>query len=109
LNLTPTNLEPPPPPQPVDPEEELPVWLERAFLVVYVLFCVVLGLVLVRLPWTGLWFDEGPMVNWPATRHFLHLGFVRGAVSGLGFLDIWVGILEVAHYLERRRILPPST
>jgi len=100
LKLSSNNLEHPPPPQPVEQEAELPVWLQRTFLVVYVLFCVVLGLLLVELPWTNLWFDD--MTRWPALRHLLHLGFVRGAVSGLGFIDIWMGILEAVHYRDRR-------
>jgi len=102
LTLSSNHLEHPPPPQPVEQEAELPVWLQRTFLVVYVLFCVVLGLLLVELPWTNLWFEDGSMMRWPALRHFLHLGFVRGAVSGLGFIDIWMGILEAVHYRDRR-------
>jgi hypothetical protein len=57
---------------------------------------------LVELPWTRLWFDDGPMVHWPALRHLLRHGFVRGAVSGLGFIDIWMGIMEAVQYRERR-------
>ena len=102
MKLTSTNLEHPPPPQPVEQNAELPIWLQRAFLVVYVLFCVVLGLLLVELPWTNLWFEDGSMMRWPAFRHLLQHGFVRGAVSGLGFIDIWMGIMEAVHYRDRR-------
>jgi hypothetical protein len=100
--LTSTNLEnPPPSPDPVtDNSAEMPVWLQRVFVVVYVLFCIELGLVLIALPWTRFWFTY----DWisPNLQHFLQHGFVRGAVSGLGLLDIWLGIVEAVRYRDRR-------
>jgi hypothetical protein len=78
----------------------MPVWLQRVFVVVYVLFCIELGLVLIALPWTRFWFTY----DWisPSLQHFLQQGFVRGAVSGLGLLDIWLGIVEAVRYRDRR-------
>ncbi|MGC2694608.1 MAG: hypothetical protein WA738_02345 [Candidatus Angelobacter sp.] len=106
MKLTSTNLETPPPPQspgPVpDNAAEMPVWLQRVFVVVYVLFCIELGLVLVVLPWTRFWFSEGWLSQWPAIGRILEQGFVRGAVSGLGLLDILLGILEAVRYRDRR-------
>jgi hypothetical protein len=104
LTLTSTNLEnPPPSPDPVtDNSAEMPVWLQRVFVVVYVLFCIELGLVLIALPWTRFWFSDDLLGQWPMLRHFLQMGFVRGAVSGLGLLDIWLGIVEAVRYRDRR-------
>jgi len=48
LKLTSTNLDDPPSPQQTEQDAELPIWLQRAFLVVYVLFCIGLGLLLVE-------------------------------------------------------------
>jgi hypothetical protein len=31
----------------------------------------------------------------------MQLGFVRGAVSGLGLLDIWLGVIEAVRYRDR--------
>ena len=101
MNLPSTNLESPPP-QPVEKEAELPVWLQRTFVVVYVLFCIELGLTLIVLPWTRFWFYEGTLDNWPAIRGLLHHGFIRGAISGLGLLDIWLGVMEAVVYRDRR-------
>ncbi|HEX4605676.1 MAG TPA: hypothetical protein VH724_16870 [Candidatus Angelobacter sp.] len=80
----------------------MPIWLQRVFVVVYVLFCIELGLVLIILPWTKFWFGDGWLVQWPALRYFLHQGFIRGAVSGLGLLDIWLGVVEAVRYRDRR-------
>jgi hypothetical protein len=106
LKLTSTNFDTPPP-TPAQPAQdkagELPVWLQRVFVIVYVLFCIELGLVLIVLPWLpDYWFSGAWMAPWPALRTLLQSGFVRGAVSGLGLLDIWLGIMEAVRYRDRR-------
>jgi hypothetical protein len=77
--------------------------MQRVFVIVYVLFCIELGLVLVALPWmTSYWFSGGFLEHWPQLQSMLQGGFVRGAVSGLGLLDIWLGIMEAVRYRDRR-------
>jgi hypothetical protein len=105
LKPTSTNLEslpPAPTPQPVeDKPAEMPVWMQRVFVIVYVLFCIELGLVLVALPWmSDYWFSGGVLSRWPDLQRMLQSGFVRGAVSGLGLLDIWLGITEAIRYSQ---------
>jgi hypothetical protein len=102
LKPTSANLDSPSGPQSVEEYAEAPVWLQRLFTGVYVLFCMTLGLALVTLPWTEGWFEDGFFARWPAVQHVLHQGFVRGAVSGLGLIDIWLGVLEAVHYRDRR-------
>jgi hypothetical protein len=109
LNLTSTNFDTPSGPQPVEGYAEAPVWLQRLFTGVYVLFCMTLGMALVILPWTEGWFAGGFLARWPAVQHSLHMGFVRGAVSGLGFIDIWLGVLEAVHYRDRQPANPGNT
>ena len=73
--------------------------MQRAFVVVYVLFCIELGLVLIWLSWmTSYWFSGGLFGQWPELQRILQGGFVRGAVTGLGLLDIWLGIQEAVHF-----------
>jgi len=38
----------------------------------------------------------------PGLSRLLHLGAVRGIISGLGALDIWIGVSEAVHYRETR-------
>ena len=102
MNPISTNLATPTGPSPVEEYGEAPVWLQRLFLGVYVLFCMSLGMALMTLPWAGNWFEDGFLARWPAVQHILRQGFVRGAVSGLGVIDIWLGVLEVVHYHDRR-------
>ena len=98
-----TNLETPPvDPQPLEAPAEVPVWLQRLFVIVYVVFCIELGLALILLPWSSWWDSNNLVAHWPAARHLVRHGFVRGAISGLGFLDLWLGISEAIHYRDRR-------
>ena len=43
-----------------------------------------------------------PYVNSPWLADILHNGAVRGIISGLGLLDIWIGISEAVHYRDYR-------
>jgi hypothetical protein len=81
-----------------------PIWLQRISLCVLVLFCVYLGVLVMVLPWwTRMWDQNLFLEARPHLARFLHLGAVRGAISGMGLLDIWIGISEAVHYRETRR------
>lgn len=75
-------------------------WLQRLMLVVKVLFCLEIGIVLVVVPWTKLWTDNSLLASLPAIKEFLNYNFVRGLVSGLGLIDIWMGVVEAVTYRE---------
>ena len=79
------------------------LWLQRLWLVVFVLFCLEVGIILSVLPWTRLWTDNSLLLSYPAAREFLNYGFVRGVVSGLGLVDIWMGVAEAVTYRESPR------
>ena len=78
-------------------------WLQRLWLVVFVLFCLEIGSLLTVLPWTRLWTDNSLLVGFPAVKEFLSRNFVRGLVSGLGLVDIWMGVAEAVTYRESPR------
>jgi hypothetical protein len=102
LNLTSTNLETPPGPPAAQEEPLPPVWLQRLFALVYVLFCMVLGLILLTLPWRSDWFETGWILHHPVAQAIVQHAFVRGAISGLGLVDIFLGVLEAVSYHDRR-------
>jgi hypothetical protein len=109
LKPTSSNFVTPAGPQPAEEYTLPPVWLQRLAVAVYVLFCMTLGMALVTLPWIGNWFEDGLVARWPALQHLLQQGFVRGAVSGLGLIDIWLGIIEAVRYQDRRPQSPTTT
>ena len=94
-------------PQPVNESEPAkrtaPVWLQRLSLFVLVLFCVYLGVLVMVLPWwTRIWDRNAFILARPWLAAVLHNGAVRGMISGLGLLDIWIGISEAVHYRDYR-------
>lgn len=80
-----------------------PVWLQRLSLFVLVLFCVYLGVLVMLLPWwTKVWDHNLFFLSHPTLGTILRNGAVRGMISGLGLLDIWIGISEAVHYRDYR-------
>ena len=102
----PPALSPPMPSSPVSKVESsagAPVWLQRMSLFVLVLFCVYLGVLVMVLPWWPRMWDQNMFIDArPQLASILHNGAVRGLISGLGALDIWIGISEAIHYRESR-------
>lgn len=80
-----------------------PVWAQRLKLVVFVLFCIELGMLLAVLPWTRVWSENSLLAAYPSLKAFLQLEFVRGAVTGLGLVDIWLGIREAVVYRDKKQ------
>jgi hypothetical protein len=80
-----------------------PIWLQRVSLFVLVLFCVYLGVLVMILPWwSRVWDHNNLILAHPAVSAVLQMGAVRGFISGLGLLDIWIGISEAIHYRDHR-------
>lgn len=78
-----------------------PLWLQRLSLVILVLFCVYLGVVITVLPWwTSVWDHNLFFTSHPWLWAILRLGPVRGVISGVGLLDIWIGISEAINYRD---------
>jgi hypothetical protein len=81
------------------------IWLLRSGLVLYVCLSLWAGMVLLILPWTAAWnnmADSGYFIQHLALRSLVMNGFTRGAISGLGLVNIWMGIWEGVHYREPR-------
>jgi hypothetical protein len=76
------------------------LWRRRIFLVVFVLFCLEIGIILTVAPWTPFWTRNSLLRSFPQVREFLMYGFVRGLISGLGLSDIWLAVVEAVRYRE---------
>ncbi|MDR3734799.1 MAG: hypothetical protein P4L10_04590 [Acidobacteriaceae bacterium] len=80
-----------------------PVWLQRLSLVILVIFCLYLGAMVAVLPWWRRVWETNPIVlNHPQIGVWLRNGAVRGVLTGIGLLDIWIGISEAIHYRDYR-------
>jgi hypothetical protein len=90
--------------QPAPVAAPAPVWLQRMSLAVLVLFCFYIGGLLTFLPWWPRYWDyNGWVVGHAELQALLNHGWVRGLVSGIGLIDIWIGISELLHYRDLRR------
>jgi len=76
------------------------LWLHRLTVLLFVFVCAVVGVLLVIVPWRPEWTDNRFLLTNLELRRFVGSGFVRGLVSGLGLLDIWVGFWEAIRYRE---------
>jgi len=93
----------PPATAPHQSVQPAPIWLQRMSLFVLVIFCVYLGVIVTVLPWlVSVWDHNLFFLTHPGLWAILRLGPVRGIISGLGLLDIWVGISEAIHYRDQR-------
>jgi hypothetical protein len=76
-------------------------YLGRLLLVAYFLE---VGLVLVVVPWSVFW-ERNFFGEWLPTLHeLLKNNFVRGAVSGLGIVNLAAGLTELAALTFGRRL-----
>ena len=62
----------------------------------YVAFFLEVGLLLVVLPWSGFWERNYFAMAWPVLRELLTNNFVRGAVTGLGLVNLYAGFSDLA-------------
>jgi hypothetical protein len=74
-------------------------WFQRVASILFIVFCLELGLFLLIYPWTDSWSGNyfswiGPLRYQPVWHQIWNNGYVRGGVSGLGLLNIWVAVAE---------------
>ncbi|HYL63513.1 MAG TPA: hypothetical protein VE077_12920 [Candidatus Methylomirabilis sp.] len=66
--------------------------MNRVFRALLVIVCFEMGAILLYLPWSAFWEKNFFLVHFPVLIHVvLHPAF-RGAVSGLGVLDILLAL-----------------
>jgi hypothetical protein len=56
---------------------------------------LLVGLVLIVAPWTPFWEANWMLQPWPALRTLLLSGFARGAISGLGLVNVLVALADL--------------
>jgi hypothetical protein len=75
----------------------IPYWLRRIEICLYVIIRVYIGIIV--LPWYApLWADNELINHYPQLASFLMYGAVRGMVSGLGLLNLYIAVLEALQF-----------
>ena len=81
--------------------QRIPPWLQRVELFLRVLVRMWLGLIVTFMPWWPFFWDENPLfrrVPWLAV--FAAHGAVRGIVSGIGLLNLWIAFRDAVRHRD---------
>lgn len=105
MSHSPNVISPAPAPPPASPTatpgpQPSTHWLRRADLFLRVMVRLYIGLILIFLPWTRVWAFNRFFLYYAHVALFMESGAVRGLVSGLGLLNLWIAISEAIHYKE---------
>jgi len=71
-------------------------WYHVAWALIFIVFCMELGITLVVFPWTDFWDRSFLLASLaPDWRSYWDSAYLRGAVSGLGLLNIYIALAEI--------------
>jgi hypothetical protein len=90
---SPAAAEPQQGPAPVPPPAYR--WHHKLTAVVFIAFCLEIGMYLAIVPWTESWDGNYFSGLLPQLRPFWGNLYVRGAVSGLGAVNLYITLVEV--------------
>src|SRR5262245_15192716 len=90
--------------------------INRLTVIFFITLCLIVGVSLTLLPWAG----AGSLTDWgnnfflvsisqfvslPVIRQFVASGWVRGAVTALGLLNLFIAFWEIAHFNQSLQYL----
>jgi hypothetical protein len=70
---------------------------------IYIAYFLEVGLLLVLVPWSAFWERNYFVGMFPPLLYVLRNNYARGAVSGLGVVNLLVGFHDLADLLMARR------
>ena len=71
--------------------------MSRIARITILLVWLVLGLALILVPWSDIWETNYFLYQYPALGLFLKNPFLRGAISGLGFMNVLLSLEGFRH------------
>ena len=78
-----------------------PRWLVRLELFLRVMLRMYIGLAVCYAPWSHTFWDQNPIfLQFPALGNFAMNGAVRGMVSGLGLLNLWIAFQDAIRHRD---------
>jgi hypothetical protein len=70
-------------------------WYHKTLAILLVAFCFEIGIFLVIFPWTPYWDANYIGALIPQWHQFWDNFYLRGAVSGLGVVNLYIAVLEL--------------
>lgn len=80
--------------------------MNKVLRAITIVLCFELGALLLYLPWSAFWEQNYFLVHFPSLMSFVLHPSVRGLVSGLGVLDIFIAIGLLQSRSEAPRVPP---
>jgi len=74
----------------------------------YIVYSFVVGTFLLVLPWMTIWDNNYIVYHFPSIRSIVSNSFLKGAVLGLGIVNILIGFQEIAILWKRARTQIPD-
>lgn len=82
--------------------QRIPRWLERAELFLRVLLRMYIGIAICYAPWSHVFWDQNPLfLQFPTLSIYAANGAVRGVISGLGLLNLWIALQDAARHWDK--------
>jgi hypothetical protein len=83
------------------PPQRIPHWLVRIELFLRVMLRMYIGLAVCYAPWSHTFWDQNPLfLQFPNLSTFAAHGAVRGIVSGLGLLNLWIAFQDAIRHRD---------
>jgi hypothetical protein len=79
------------------------LWVAWVWHILYILYSLEVGVILLFLPWFPIWDNNYLLYRMPSLRPILASPYLKGAVFGLGIINIIIGIQEIAHFHRNPR------
>ena len=99
IDPVPNPSAPPPSAHPVP--QRIPRWLERGELFLRVLLRMYIGLAVCYAPWSHMFWDQNPLfTRYPTLAIYAAHGAVRGIISGLGLLNLWIAFRDAVRHRD---------
>jgi hypothetical protein len=87
--------------EPKHAPQRIPRWLVRAELFLRVLLRMYIGLAVCYIPWSRAFWDQNPLfLQFPTLSIYAANGAVRGLVSGLGLLNLWIAFNDALRHRD---------
>jgi hypothetical protein len=74
-----------------------------------VAFFLEVGFLLIVVPWSAFWERNYFAQAMPVLQDVITNNFVRGAISGLGLVNVGLGLAELVSVLASRHVDPPPS
>ena len=84
-------------------------WVHKLGIFLFIIVCFEVGAFLVVFPWTPQWDANSVASFFPWLHDYWASSYFRGALSGLGQLNIYISLGEVSQLRRRPPVPPPAS